>query len=64
MENKDQQCTVDFLPDNSVPICGLHRKLLTEQTLETANQNPPGLGHLTPYICPVTEQTIWKVKGF
>lgn len=39
---------------DSTPICGLHCEPLTELSLH-GDANPPGLGHLSAGVCPVSQ---------
>jgi hypothetical protein len=60
--NRDSRCFEARDPLSYEPICGVHRIQLLRQELITANENPDGLGHLTPLLCPVSQQTMLRVQ--
>jgi len=44
--------------EDNIPVCSYHRKPLTELAVHGDQPNPPGLGHFSAWICPVTSKTI------
>jgi hypothetical protein len=62
MENKVQKCSYDHSLDGT-PICGLHREPLIEQSPLPDYQNPPGIGHVTVFVCAVTLETLRRARN-
>src|SRR5438105_4453453 len=56
-------CRFDRDPDTRAPICGYHRNPLTQLALH-GDPNPPGLGHLSAWICPESNKPVYEVEGF
>ncbi|MFZ0271055.1 MAG: hypothetical protein WAL34_04315 [Acidobacteriaceae bacterium] len=48
---------------NDVPVCSFHRQPLAQLTAHSFEPNPPGLGHFTAWVCPVSSKTIYDA-GF
>jgi hypothetical protein len=49
--------------ENGIPVCSYHRKPLTQLAAQGDQPNPPGLGHFSAWICPVTSKHIFDA-GF
>jgi hypothetical protein len=45
------------------PVCSYHRKPLTQMAVHGDQPNPPGLGHFSAWICPVSSKPIYEA-GF
>jgi hypothetical protein len=45
---------------SGTPICKKHGKPLVKNTLDSApGSNPPGLGHLSAFVCPVSQDNVF-----
>jgi hypothetical protein len=48
--------------NDGMPICRLHRQPLHELGMH-GGQNPPGVGHLTAWICPISHKQVLRAAG-
>lgn len=49
--------------DDDTPICWLHRKPLNQLAVHSMDPNPPGPGHFSAWICPVSNKQVYDA-GF
>ncbi len=56
----DGKCTL-LKDEEGNRICGIHRELLIES--ELTGDNPPGLGHIRTWVCPVTNEPFFEAQG-
>ena len=49
--------------DDDTPICRLHREPLNRLAVHSMEPNPPGLGHFSAWICPVSNKQVYDA-GF
>jgi hypothetical protein len=55
----EPKCTFDRDDRSGTPICRRHRKPLVQNSVTCApGSNPPGLGHLSAWICPVSQENV------
>jgi hypothetical protein len=54
-------CAYDCDKDGT-PICRLHRQPLHELGIH-GSLNPPGVGHLTAWICPISHKQVLRAGG-
>lgn len=47
---------------SGVPICGSHRTELVECEVQ-GEQNPPGIGHVRAWACPVSGRQFLEAEG-
>jgi hypothetical protein len=43
---------------HGTPICSYHRKQLTQLSVQGHQPNPPGIGHFSAWICPISSSQI------
>jgi hypothetical protein len=55
-------CRVERTEDG-VLICGYHKKPLVQVALH-GDPNPPGLGHVSAWLCPESNKTVYQGDGF
>jgi len=55
-------CSFDRDDDNT-PICRLHRRPLNSLAVHSVDPNPPGPGHFSAWICPVSNKQVYDA-GF
>ena len=48
--------------DDDTPICRFHRQPLNSLVLHSVDQNPPGAGHFSAWICPVSNETVYDAS--
>jgi hypothetical protein len=48
--------------DSYPPVCGIHNVELRENEIQ-GETNPPGLGHITCYICPASRDIVLDAEG-
>jgi hypothetical protein len=55
-----QRC---FVKDGVLsPICGVHDVQLVETEI-TSLENPPGLGHIRSFVCPISREPLIDAEG-
>ena len=62
--NAEPRCLFARAQDGT-PVCGKHRKPLLENvgTRTVLGSNPPGLGHFSAWVCPVSQEPVFDA-GF
>jgi hypothetical protein len=48
--------------DSNPPVCGVHSAVLVQKQI-SIDSNAPGLGHITCYICPVSQAVVQEVDS-
>jgi hypothetical protein len=51
-----------FQESDQGPICQFHKQPLTQLEMK-GDANPEGLGHVTAWICPVSQKQFIHVEG-
>jgi hypothetical protein len=61
-ETTEPKCTFDRDPSGT-PICRKHHQPLTQNSVSSApGSNPPGLGHFTAWVCPVSQENLYDAS--
>jgi hypothetical protein len=54
-------CSIQ-VSDDGTRVCGYHRKPLSQLAVH-GDPNPPGLGHLSAWVCPESNKPLYETEG-
>jgi hypothetical protein len=58
----DLKCAFDRDPSGT-PICRKHGQPLIQNSVTSAPaSNPPGLGHFTAWVCPISQENVYDAN--
>ena len=61
VDTSEPKCAFDRDPSRT-PICRKHGQPLIQNSISSApGSNPPGLGHFTAWVCPVSQESLFDV---